>query len=258
MMISRGRDVQIRRAVSARPARPEPRGVSTGLAVAPGRVEPVSEEINVSAEIGGKLQAVPVEEGSEVRRGRLIALLESGDYRARVASAEAQVVQKEAELRRVINGARDPERREALAAVLEAEALMEQARTEMERRRSLFRTGDTTREEAERAERQYQVAKSRHEAAAQRHGLITDEAREEDRAKAEADVALARALLDEARARFEKTLIRSPITGVVLRKHLKSGEGVSTSWTRGRSFTSASASTIPSRSAVRGSLEHEY
>jgi HlyD family secretion protein len=139
------------------------------------------------------------------------------------------VIQKEAELRRVINGARNQERREALAAVREAEVVMEQARAEMRRRQSLYHTGDIAREEAERAERQYEVARSRYEAAAQRHELITDQAREEDRAKAEAEAALARALLDEARAQLEKTAIRSPITGVILRKHMKTGEAVSNS-----------------------------
>lgn len=221
---------QLRSAVLAQPARSEPHVVANSLVAAPGRVEPVSEEIDVGAEISGKLQAVLVEEGSKVRRSQVIALLENGDYRARVASAQALVVQKEAELRRVINGARDQERREALAAVREAASLMEQAYTEMLRRQSLHRSGTIAREEAERAERQHEVAKSRYEAVVQRHELITAPAREEDRAEAEADVALARALLDEARAQLEKTVIRSPITGLILRKHLKAGESVS-NWT---------------------------
>jgi HlyD family secretion protein len=230
LMISRSRDAQPRPAAMAQSVRPETRGGADSLPnmliAAPGRVEPVSEEINVSAEISGRLRAVLVDEGSQVKRGQLIALLENGDYRARVASAEALVTQKEAELLRIVNGARNQERREALAAVKEAEAVMAQARAEAERRQSLYRSGDISREEAERAERQYEVVKSRYEAAAQRYELIIDRAREEDRAKAEAEVALARGLLDEARAQLEKTAIRSPLTGVILRKHLNAGESV--------------------------------
>jgi HlyD family secretion protein len=229
LMIYRGRDAQLHSAALAQSDQSKPGAVPNSLIAAPGRVEPISEEINVSAEISGKLQAVLVEEGDQVRRGQLIAQLENGDYSARVTSAEAQVMQKEAELRRVINGARHQERHEALAAVRAAEATMEQARAEMQRRQSLYRSGVIAREEVERAERGYEVARSRYEAAAQRHELITDQAREEDRAKAEAEVALTRALLDEARTQLEKTVIRSPITGVILRKYLKAGETVSNS-----------------------------
>jgi multidrug resistance efflux pump len=42
---------------------------------------------------------------------------------------------------------------------------------------------------------------------------------------------LARAQLDEAQARYEKTLIRAPIDGAVLRKHHRGGESVSNSST---------------------------
>ena len=50
------------------------------------------------------------------------------EHLARVRSAEAELRLKEAELRRVINGARDQERREAAATLAEAEAVLENAR----------------------------------------------------------------------------------------------------------------------------------
>jgi HlyD family secretion protein len=212
------------RAPATAEAAPTP---APSLVAAPGRVEPISEEIEVAAEIGGRLASVPVEEGDRVRRGQVLATLADADYRAQVASAEAGVLQKEAQLRRVVNGARSQERLEASAAVREAAAVVENTRAEMERRRQLFREGVIAREEAERAERAYLVAKARHEAASQRHALVDDEAREEDRAAAEADLALARARLAEARARLAKAVVRSPIDGVVLRKHMHAGESVS-------------------------------
>src|SRR6185369_17246326 len=68
---------------------------------------------------------------------------------------------------------------------------------------------------------------SRLDAARQRNGFVDASARPEDRAKAEADVSLARARLAEAQAMLDKTIIRSPIDGVVLRKHMNAGEVVS-------------------------------
>jgi multidrug resistance efflux pump len=65
----------------------------------------------------------------------------------------------------------------------------------------------------------------------QQHALVDDHAREEDRSLGEADVELAQAQFSEAQARYEKTFIRSPIEGNVLRKHHRSGESVSNSST---------------------------
>lgn len=210
-------------------ASPSPEPVSKNLISAPGRVEPISEEIRVGAEISGKLKAVLVEEGDRVARGQVIAILQDDDYRARLASAEARLKQKEAEQRRVVNGSRDQERREAFSSIREAEAVMMNMQTELDRRRSLHLTGDIAREEVERAERQLQVAKARYDASVERHSFIDAAAREEDVARARAEIELARAGIAEARALLEKTIVRSPINGVILRKHLRTGESVSSS-----------------------------
>ncbi len=211
-------------AASSRPESPAASVVER--VAAPGRVEPVSEEIKLAAELNGKLHEVPVEEGDAIERGQVIAVLVNDDYQARVALSEAQVQLKEAELRRVVNGARTQERREAWAAVKETEAVMENARTELHRRETGYQQGVFAKEEADRAGREFGVAKARYEAARERADLIEDHAREEDRARAEADLALSKAQLAEARAKLDKTYIRSPIRGVILRKHLKAGETV--------------------------------
>lgn len=221
-----------RRGAASSPAAPQIQfapELTPGLIAAPGRVEPHSEEIKVGAEIGGRLRAVLAEEGDRVSRGQPIAYLQDSDYRARLASAEAQLARREAELRRVVNGARGEERREALSAVREAEAVMLNQQTELERRRGLYRTGDIAREEVERAERQFNVARARYDAALERHSFLDASAREEDVARAKAEVDLARAGIAESRALLEKTVVRAPIDGIVLRKHLRTGESVSSS-----------------------------
>src|SRR5581483_7450841 len=181
-----------------------------------GRVEPSSEDINLGAELSGKLKSVLVEEGDSVKHGQILAELVNSDYQAQVASARAAVMQKQAELRKVINGARREERREALSSVEEARAVMNHAHSEMVRYQKLFQAGVISREEAETYAKEYEVAKAKYEANRQRHALIDEEAREEDRAMAE-----------EAEALLAKTSVRSPIDGRVLRKHLRTGESVS-------------------------------
>ncbi len=201
------------------------------LIAGPGRVEPASEDIKIGSELSGRLKTVNVEEGDVIQRGQVLAELENADYRAQVESARANVVAKEATLRKVINGARRQERAEAWSSVNEARAVMENARSEFRRRQQLFSAAVISREEVERYAREADVAKAKYDAAVEQHALIDDHAREEDQSFAEADLQLAQGQLAEAQARYEKTFIRSPIDGAVLRKHHRSGESVSNSST---------------------------
>jgi len=201
------------------------------LIAGPGRVEPYSEDIKIGSELSGRLKSVNVEEGDAIHRGQILAELENADYRAEVESARANVVAKEATLRKVINGARRQERDEAWSSVNEAKAVMENAQSEFHRRQQLFSAGVVSKEELDRYGREADVAKAKYEAAVQQHALVDDHAREEDQSFAQADLQLALAQLSEAEARYEKTFIRSPIDGSVLRKHHRSGESVSNSST---------------------------
>lgn len=221
-MLMRGRGQSV---AAAEPAAQPSR---FGVIAAPGRVEAVSEEIRVSSELSGRLKTVDVEEGDRVERGQTLAELENADYRARVSAAEAELAQREAELRRIVNGAREQERREAAAAEQAAKAVLANAKSEAERRRSLADKGVISRDEADRFERAYLVAQAQYEQATQRFKLVDAEAREEDRARAQAAVELARAQLAEARAYLAKSYVRAPIGGVILRKMRHAGESVST------------------------------
>ena len=196
--------------------------------VAPGRVEPVSEEVAIGTELDGKLAAVLIDEGQTVRRGQVIATLVNADFAARVRSAEAAVAERKAELERLRNGARPQERGESNAFVTEAGAVLEQARSERERRRYLLERGAISRAEFESADREYNVAQARAEATRQRASLVSAPSRVEDIQRAEAEVAAAEARVAEAKAMLAKTVIVSPINGVVLRKHKRTGESVST------------------------------
>ena len=205
-----------------------PPAAAKALISAPGRVEPVSEEISIGSELSGKLHSVPVAEGDRVEAGQVLATLENRDYQAALETARANLMEREAELRRVIDGAREQERREAGAGVHEAEAILENARLEDARREDLLRKGAISREESERAARALAVAQARYQAAAERRALIDAPAREEDRSRAEALVAAARSAVAQAEAVLAKTFIRAPIGAVVLRKYRNAGENVGT------------------------------
>jgi HlyD family secretion protein len=209
------------------PPQAEPVAGEGKTIAAPGRVEPVSEEINISSSISGRLQSVPVKEGDPIRVGQVLAVVSNEEYAAREASAKAELCLRQSELRRIVNGAREQQRREALAVVQEAAEVLDHSRRERERSIALFSAGLISQAESEAAESQYRVAQSRYESASQQQSLIDSPAREEDVSQARAAVALAQAQLAEATAIIAKTTIRSPLRGIVLRKIKKAGESVS-------------------------------
>jgi len=197
----------------------------------PGMIEPVSENIKVGSEMSGKLKSVNVEEGDSIRAGQVLAVLENDDYRAELASSAAEVQAKEATLRKVVNGSRAQERSEALAGVRAFEAVVKNAQAELQRRQELYDSGVISREELDHYTREYDVAKEEYQEKSDRYSLVNTATREEDVAFARADVQLAQAHLAEAQARYDKTFIKSPINGIVLRKHHRNGESVSNSAT---------------------------
>lgn len=201
--------------------------VKVNIIVAAGRVEPLSEEVKIGSELDGRLREVSAAEGSPVRRGQIIATIENGDFIARVELARAALAQREAELERLINGTRQEERREAKAQVREVEAILDNARAERDRRQMLLDRGAISRTEFDTVDREYRVAQARLEAARERSAFVDADARADERMRAEAEIRRARAQIQEAQASLEKTYIRSPIDGVVLRRYLKTGESVS-------------------------------
>jgi HlyD family secretion protein len=195
--------------------------------IAPGRVEPATEERDVTAELRGKLAEVLVDEGDKVAEGQIVARLIDDEFRARVAQGRASVALREAELERTLNGARGQERREAQAQVREAQAQLDQAKLDLARREPLARQGHTSNEALDRARTDVSAAEARLRARQERAGLIDARARSEDIDIARAQLALAKGQLAEAEAFLDKTRVRSPIDGIVLHRFKRTGEGVS-------------------------------
>ncbi len=197
------------------------------VVAAAGRVEPFSEEIRIGSELDGRLKRVYVEEGQQVHIGQILAELDNGDYIARVALAKAMIAERDAAVERLINGSRSQERSESRATVREGEVVLDNARIERDRRQQLLERGAISRSEFDTTDREYRVAQARLDAVKERKSLVDDQTRPEDLTRARAELTEAKARLQEAEAMLTKTIIRSPINGVILRKKLKTGESVS-------------------------------
>lgn len=156
---------------------------------APGAVEPILE-VDISAEVVGKILEMPVDEGYRVKRGDLLARLDDADYRARVISAEANVAKLK-------------------AAIVQSQADLEKAERDFARQTALSEADATS--AVELADYHTALIRARALVEIRRHELVEAEGR-----------------LQSAREDLAKTVIESPIDGIISQRFAKQGEVVVT------------------------------
>ena len=212
----------------------------SGPVVAAGLVEPISEEIAVANLTQGVIKCVAVREGDAVKAGQVVAELNNDDLAAAVEAARAQVELRRGELEKLRNGARPEERREAEANLRDVEAALVMARLTLDRRTSLVERQAVSVEALDQARSNVNSLRARRDALVERSALINAPPRKEDVAMAEAKLRLAEANLEEAKAMLDKTFIRAPVDGTILRTLRRVGEAV--------------AQTVPSTIVVMGDI----
>ncbi len=175
-------------ALTVNVAKPE-HGEITRLVQAPGDVEAVLE-VEISSEIVSKIIEMPVEEGDAVQEGDLLCRLDDKNLQADVDSGEARVAQ----LR---------------AAILQAEADVEKAERDVARQANLSESNATSDLEM----RDHLTIRKKARALLEMRGH---------------ELAQAAAFLQRAREELKKTVITSPIDGVISKLNAKQGEVVVT------------------------------
>jgi len=191
-------------------------------AVAPGRVEPRSGEIKISAPVVGRVGEVLVKPKDTVSAGELLIRLDDDEARSRLAGAEAQVAMRKRARNDKAASSRD--RRRAEDAVADAEQAVVETRAAFDAAAAAKRAGSGSNANLESARTAYARAQDR---------LKQDRA-ELRRLNADGDVSLptanegqlniARAEWATAEAAVEKLMVRAPITGTVLQVNAKAGE----------------------------------
>jgi HlyD family secretion protein len=203
---------------------------ASGVLQASGRIEVT--EVNVSSKVTGRVTALHVDEGSDVKAGQLIAELEGEELEAQLRqakaalqSAEARLLQaritlevepttvrtqiRQAEenlqtaderLRMLKAGFRTQEVEEGRANLRQAQARLEIARLTRDRFRGLLADGAIARQDLDRAETDFEAAEAAVRAASQRLNMLEEGSRAEDIRMAQAERDRAAAALEAARA----------------------------------------------------------
>jgi HlyD family secretion protein len=193
-------------------------------AVAPGRVEPWSGEIKITAPVIGRIGEVLVKPNDVVFLGELMVRLHDDEIRARVATADAQVAMRKRARNDQAASNRAGDRRRAEDAVADSERAVVDTRTALDAAVIAKRTGNGADADIETARNAFTRAQDR---------LKQDRA-ELKRLEGDSNVPLpnanegalnvARTEWATAEAVFEKMNVRAPLAATVLQVNARAGE----------------------------------
>jgi HlyD family secretion protein len=177
------------------------RGPLTVTVNATGTLQP-QDQVDVGAEISGRVDSVNVDFNDRVKRGQVLAVINTDQIRAQLAQAQAAT-----------NANR--------ANVVNAEATVRETLDHRNRARALLARGGISAQDAETAEAAYDRAVAAV-------------------AKAKADVENASAQVAMYQTQLGKAQVRSPIDGVVLDRKVSPGQTVAATFQTPVLFTLAS------------------
>lgn len=183
-------------------------------------------EIAAAFLVPGTLSKRPVDEGSRVKAGDLLAALDDRETVARLRQAEASQQAAEAHLKDLQQGYRPPEIAEARAQLEQARANRANLDEEARRSNVLFDGGATSQQRRDKDRTAAIVASQQANAAQERLKLLQSGYRPETIQAARAQSEAAQAAVAAARVSLEDLQVSSPIDGVVTRKYAEVGETV--------------------------------
>ena len=205
-----------------------PRAAEPVALASPGRIEGLSDLVGVGAAVDGVIQKILVKEGQPVQRGDILAELECNDLQSALQVARAELESLQQTRVRMLRGSRDEERQAAAQKSAAARAVLEQATVQMDRTEKLRADALVSKQAYDEARRDYDVAKAGLAQAQHNEELVNAAPLGEEIARADADVNAAENRIKLAEDKLSKCVVRAPLSGAVLRVHLREGESFST------------------------------
>jgi HlyD family secretion protein len=183
-------------------------------------------EVNVGFKLAGRVIALAVEEGQQVRTGGLLARLDNAELATIVSQNRAMLQEALSRLAELKAGSRLQEVEEARANLRAQEAELARAKRDYERAEILHKNGAISAAQFDAAKSVYETKSAQQRSAAEVLSLVREGARKESIDAAVARVQQAQAAVSTAEHRLQDTEIHSPITGIVLKKNVELGETV--------------------------------
>ncbi|QPJ64218.1 MAG: biotin/lipoyl-binding protein [Candidatus Nitrohelix vancouverensis] len=187
-----------------------------------------TQTVSIAPEVAGKIVKMSVREGSQVKAGDPLFLIDPEKFQLERERARLEMLTAEHELEKEKAGLREEDRRRLEADKRAAESALELSLKELDRVKTLVSKGVVARSELDKAEDQ-----TRQQAEALKISVAavsaSQRSREESIAQAQAALDIKRENLLIAELNLKKTDVRAPYAGVVISRQGEIGTVASTS-----------------------------
>ncbi len=184
-------------------------------------------QVELGFRVAGRLKTMAFEEGQPVTAGTVLASLDSRTFEDELHLAEADVAAQDATVKKLVTGNRPAEIAKARAAVDEAVASQQNARSSFERAQQLIASQAISASTFDEALAATRMADARLASATEAHRLLVEGSRTEDIAVAKAMLHATQARLQAAQTALDDARLVAPSDGVVLSRVREPGAIVS-------------------------------
>ena len=193
-----------------------------GMLDASGTLESV--DVNVGAKVPGQIVSLLVDQGSRVRAGDTLAVLDQSTLTMQWEQAKAGVDLARAQYQMLQNGARSEDISTAGESLLQMESTLKNATDDYDRMKSLLASHSVTQKQFDDAESRYTVARAQYNTAKQNLQKMRRFARPEELAAAKARLDQAQSGADLLHKQLSDACILAPVDGIVTHKPVETGE----------------------------------
>ena len=186
-----------------------------------------SEEVSVVPKISGKANQVMVDIGTNVSKGDILFTIDSSDIMAQYNQAKAGVEIAKVNLKRAGGSGFTQSLIQAKTSVEQTRLSYEDAKLNYDKKKILFDQGAESKHELEAYETRMLAAKEQYDNASENLKLLKEDIGPDSVDGAQAQLKQAEAALQLIQAQLNNTSITAPISGVVSKRNVNSGEGVS-------------------------------
>lgn len=212
-------------AVIPAPPVAEPARSSFGSSIAgAGIIEASTQNIAVGTHVAGVAMRISVKVGDRVKAGDPLFTIDDREAAAELASREAALAAAASEVDRLASLPRVEEIPPAEASVREAEALLQDARTQFEMVAAVTDSRAVSREEIERRRWAVTAGEARLLRSQTDLQLLKAGAWKPELDIARARVASEQARVNQAKVEVERRTVRAPVDGEILQVNLRAGE----------------------------------
>jgi len=182
-----------------------------------------SKESDLGFRRAGRIVEIHVAEGDKVRRGDVLATLDSSDVRSQLLTTQSQVQEAEALLAELIAGPRKQAIDAARSELERLDAVAALSRVTAARQDNLLRSNASSIQQYDEARYSVQQNEAARESAAQRLSELVEGTRAEQIAAQQARVEVLRSQLTTLQVDLDDTRIVSPFDGIISRRLVDEG-----------------------------------